>query len=114
MKKHSDQKTGDNKEMGNQIENQSLHELEHLKTNVDFKQIEKDLNDRIMEVTLIIQDQHPELMKYLDEMPLTIPSDNDPEVTIKQLKSYHESLISIVNEYKQKYPKNEGEYENKQ
>ena len=34
---------------------------------------EKQLNSEILEITMKIQDQFPELSKYIAEMPITIP-----------------------------------------
>jgi hypothetical protein len=52
-----------------------------------------------------IKDHYPELFQYLEEMPVTVPTENDPEIKLKHLKSYHESLISLLNKYKVDYPK---------
>lgn len=66
---------------------------------------EKDLNSKILKVTMTIKEQYPELSKYLEEMPVTIPTENDPEITLKHLSSYYESLNSLLNKYKLDYPK---------
>jgi hypothetical protein len=70
------------------------------------EEIEKDLNSKILKVTMTIKEQYPELSKYLEEMPATIPSDKDPEITLKNLSEYYESLNSLLNEYKLEHPKN--------
>ena len=44
------------------------------------------------------------LSPYLEEMPVTVPSDDDPEVTLNQLKSYYESLNSLLEKYKDDSP----------
>jgi len=64
-----------------------------------------DLNSKILKITMTIKDDYPELSKYLDEMPVTIPSEKDPEVTLNLLKGYYESLHSLLNKYKTEYPK---------
>lgn len=69
-----------------------------------IKQAESDLNAKILELTMTINDDYPELSKYLDEMPVTVPSESDPEISINQLKSYYESLNSLVNKYKDDNP----------
>jgi hypothetical protein len=69
------------------------------------EQIETDLNAKIMNVTMRIKDHYPELSPYLEEMPVTVPSENDPEMTLDQLKSYYESLNSLLKEYKAESPK---------
>lgn len=57
---------------------------------------EKELNAKIMSLTNKIQENRPELIKYLDEMPITIPNGSDPEITIKILKDYIESLKNLM------------------
>ena len=69
------------------------------------EQIEKDLNSKILKITMRIKDHYPELSQYLEEMPVTVPSENDPEITLNNLKSYYESLNSLLNKYKVDYPK---------
>ncbi len=75
------------------------------KTNTINEQLEKDLNAKILKITMWISDNNPELSKYLEEMPVTVPSENDPEITLNHLKSYYESLISLLKKYKVDYTK---------
>ena len=58
---------------------------------------EKELNAKIMSITNKIRENRPELIKYLDEMPITIPNGDDPEITLKILKDYIESLKNLMN-----------------
>ena len=60
---------------------------------------EEELNEKIMKITMVIQENYPELSKYLNEMPVTIPVDNHPEVKVKNLQNYYNSLISIFRNY---------------
>ena len=60
---------------------------------------EKELNTQIMLLTLKIHEKHPELAKYLNEMPVTIPHEASPQITIKTLKDYFNSLEKLFNEY---------------
>ena len=60
---------------------------------------EKELNDKILAITLEIQKKHPELSKYLDEMPVTLPDENNPEITVSKLKDYYNSLTSLIKKY---------------
>lgn len=60
---------------------------------------EKELNSMILKITMTIRDQYPELSKYLEEMPVTIPDEKDPEITRTNLKTYYDSLISLLNKY---------------
>jgi hypothetical protein len=71
----------------------------------DYEQIEDDLNTRILEITMKIKDHYPELSPYLEEMPVTVPSEIYPEISLNLLKSYYESLKSLVDKYKVDYPK---------
>ncbi len=69
-----------------------------------FAQMENDLNSKILKITMRIKNHYPALSKYLEEMPVTVPSENDPEITLNQLKTYYESLNSLLNKYKLEYP----------
>ncbi|MBW6492317.1 MAG: hypothetical protein K0B15_14130 [Lentimicrobium sp.] len=50
----------------------------------------KDLNSKIMGITLTISDQYPELSEFLEEMPATIPNENNPEMSLSHLLAYYE------------------------
>lgn len=78
---------------------------QNLGKHVAFEQIEKDLNSKILKITMRIKDHYPELSKYLEEIPVTVPSETDREITLDQLKTYYESLNSLLNKYKVDYPK---------
>jgi hypothetical protein len=69
------------------------------------EEIEKDLNLKILKITLTIKDHYPELAGFLEEMPETIPDEKDPEITLNNLSAYYESLNSMLNKYKLDYPK---------
>lgn len=60
---------------------------------------EKELNSDILEITMNIKNNYPELSKYLKEMPETIPDATDPEINIKVLQEYYDSLNSILEKY---------------
>jgi len=70
---------------------------------------EKDLNAKILEITMKIKDHYPELSKYLEEMTVTIPDKQSPEVTIQGLKTYYESLNDMLNKYILEHPENINE-----
>jgi hypothetical protein len=55
-----------------------------------------ELNKKIIEVTMKIQQKHPELMNFLNEMPVTIPNEKHPHINISVLKKYYESLLSVL------------------
>lgn len=62
---------------------------------------EKQLNEAILDITLKIRNDYPELSKYLTEMPVTIPDVSNPEINIKILNDYYESLENILKKYTQ-------------
>ena len=65
---------------------------------------EQDLNAKILKITMTIKDHYPELSKYLEEMPVTIPKEIDPKITSKNLSQYYESLNSLLNKYLLEHP----------
>ena len=60
---------------------------------------EKELNDDILNITMTIKDTFPELSKYIEEMPITIPNSSNPEINIKTLTDYYESLEGLLKKY---------------
>jgi len=60
---------------------------------------ENELNAKIMAKTLEIQEKHPELFEFLNEMPITIPDVNKPEINIKILSDYYNSLCNVLKEH---------------
>jgi hypothetical protein len=65
---------------------------------------EKELNAKILEITMIIKTQHPELSKYIEEMPVTIPDEQHPEITLQNLDAYYQSLTSMLKKYLMEHP----------
>lgn len=61
--------------------------------------IEKELNADILKIIMTIRADYPELSKYLNEMPVTIPDVATPEMTNKILFEYYKSLESMLKEY---------------
>ena len=60
---------------------------------------EKELNKDILEITMDIKKNYPELTKYLKELQVTIPDNTKPEITVKILQDYYDSLNSILDKY---------------
>jgi hypothetical protein len=60
------------------------------------------LNVEIMEITLQIHAQCPELLPFLNEMPL-VNIDN-PTVTLGQLSQYNDSLHALLEGYQMEHP----------
>ncbi len=67
---------------------------------------ELELNEMILGVTNNIRGNHPELLKYLNEMPITIPYEENPAITIKTLTSYYDSLLVLLKDYEGSHAKN--------
>ncbi len=67
---------------------------------------EKEIEDAILKITMKIQNQYPELSKYLAEMPVTIPDVKTPEINIKNLQEYYNSLLTLLNKYTPNHDKN--------
>ena len=70
----------------------------------NYETVEKELNLKILQITLKINDQCPELSKYLEEMPVTIPVDKTPEITLNNLSAYYDSLNVLLNKYINEHP----------
>jgi hypothetical protein len=85
------------------IEDKSNPDGQDPVNHVAFEQIEKDLNSKILEITMRIMEHYPELSHYLEEMPVTVPTESDPEITLNQLRSYYDSLNSLLNKYEEEY-----------
>ncbi|WP_452225439.1 hypothetical protein [Lacinutrix chionoecetis] len=60
----------------------------------------RDLLTKISAVTREIEENHPEVYEHLDEIPQTIPSEENPEVHKKQLEDYLNSLETILEKAK--------------
>ena len=71
---------------------------------------EKELNAAILKKTLMIQERFPELSKYIEEMPITIPV-NNPEINLKQLTDYYNSLENLIEKYAKNHWYTEGSFD---
>lgn len=58
-----------------------------------------EISKDIIATTLGIQEDYPELSKFIIEMPVTIPNAANPEITADNLKDYSESLNELVTKY---------------
>ena len=63
---------------------------------------EKNINEKILNLTMLIKDKYPELSKYIEEMPITITNQKKPKNNIQNLETYYQSLQSILDGYKLK------------
>lgn len=60
---------------------------------------EAELNNKILSISMVIRDEYPELMKFLNEMPITIPDEKKPEINTKILEDYLNSLQEMLKKY---------------
>jgi len=65
----------------------------------------KELNEEIIKITDEIRANFPELLDYLNEMPVTIPDESNPEITDKALLDYYNSLVAVLKEYESSHLK---------
>ena len=59
----------------------------------------EELNKKILETTVKIQENYPELSKFEDEMTITIPTEEKPEISPSTLKDYNDSLQDMAAKY---------------
>lgn len=65
---------------------------------------EKELNERIVQITNTILENYPELLPYLGEVPASIPNNQNAEMNQKVLKDYYDSLYQIVTNHEKNRP----------
>lgn len=58
-----------------------------------------ELNASILKITMKIRENYPELSKYIEEMHVTLPAEENPEITIRNLQTYRESLNTMLSKY---------------
>lgn len=54
------------------------------------------INEKITHLSSYIAKAHPELYKFIEEMPMTVPIEKNPTITSAQLESYFESLSLLI------------------
>jgi hypothetical protein len=62
-----------------------------------------ELLKEISDITRDIETNYPDVYKYLDENPITIPNLKHPKVDTNQLQVYLESLNDLLNKYKKNH-----------
>ena len=60
---------------------------------------EAELHENILKMTTTIRHEFPELLPFLNEMSITIPTENSPEMSHTILQEYFDSLLSILRTY---------------
>lgn len=66
-------------------------------------QSQNDLNDNIRLTTLKIQEEYPELIKYMNEIPRSSLSSSEKGVNNKELKGYLDSLNNLLETYAEEH-----------
>lgn len=64
---------------------------------------QNDLNTTIFSTTTKIQEEFPELNKYLDEIPEYDFANNQKEINNIELKDYLESLKDLLSTYSKEH-----------
>jgi hypothetical protein len=70
-----------------------------ISTEVLNRQKEQFLNEEILQITMTIESKFPELSKYIGEMPVKFSDTPDHEVSLKNLSSYYDSLVALLENY---------------
>lgn len=65
----------------------------------------KIINAKILDITLKIQKKYPELTKYIEEIPVTIPTEKKPEINLEVLTDYYQSLVEVLKDYQLEHEK---------
>jgi uncharacterized short protein YbdD (DUF466 family) len=60
---------------------------------------ETEWNAKILNLTMRIMVQYPELSPYIEEMRITIPDVRTPEIECENLATYYDSLQSMLSGY---------------
>lgn len=60
---------------------------------------EKDLEKKVINITMKIHNEYPELSKYLEEMPDNISVDDTDEINLTNVKEYYNSLVELIVKY---------------
>jgi len=59
----------------------------------------QELCEEILEITLKIEQEYPELYQFLDENPMTIPSFKNPEMNSKTLSDWLDNLKHLLKHH---------------
>lgn len=60
---------------------------------------EAEINLKIIKIITVIQENYPELSKYIEEMPVDNLGESNPEINIKNLQNYYDSLVNWFRDY---------------
>ncbi|MDQ3192805.1 MAG: hypothetical protein M3Q58_14515 [Bacteroidota bacterium] len=68
---------------------------------------ENQINKKILALTSLIKERYPELYIHLEEFNETMTTSEHPDVNIKALEDYYESLKSMAEKYIEEKDKKE-------
>ena len=60
---------------------------------------QNNLNYNILLITLKIQKEYPELIKYMNEIPVNFLSNSEKGVTNNEIKGYLDTLNNLIETY---------------
>lgn len=63
----------------------------------------EELLKEISDITRDIETNYPDVYKYLDENPITIPNLEHPKINTNKLQDYLESLKDLLKKHKQNH-----------
>ncbi|GAA4941004.1 hypothetical protein GCM10023314_12390 [Algibacter agarivorans] len=66
----------------------------------------QNIENDIVRLTTLIKTEYPELYIFLEETPITVPSVNDPDINIKVMEDYNESLKQLLKHHIETHKKN--------
>jgi len=66
----------------------------------------QQLNKDILSITALIKDNYPELVKFLEEMPMDSTEVSSDEMESDHLQEYYDSLSKMVKEYAETHDSN--------
>lgn len=61
--------------------------------------IETELGKDIMNITMKMHVEYPELSKYIQEMPVNISENDEDVINSRNMEEYYNSLAQLIAEY---------------
>jgi hypothetical protein len=62
------------------------------------------LNKKIIKIKMLINEKHPRLSEYAEEMTVIIPGEKKSVITAESQQTYYDSLNRIMNKYNLERP----------
>lgn len=72
--------------------------------NLPLMESKKELTEKILKITILIQERYPQLSKYLSEVQETLPTFEHPEVDAEALSKYYQTLEEMLKDYLEQHP----------